>query len=97
MSLFDLETLVDPYPAYQELRDSEPVYFEAAMNVHVVLRYDLVREVIKDTETFSSRYDQFLAASQVIAFEQAAPEIQQQLIKVNAQMLETPPHHADAG
>ncbi len=62
MSLFEVATLLDPYPAYKELRDSEPVHFEPSMNVHVVLRYDLVREAIRDTETFSSRYDQFLGA-----------------------------------
>ncbi|MEM9624008.1 MAG: cytochrome P450 [Pseudomonadota bacterium] len=91
ISLFDVETLQDPYAAYKSLRDEQPVYFEAAMNIHVVTRYDLVREAIRDTKTFSSRYDQFLAASQEIMFAQAAPEVQQRLIEVNAQMIETPP------
>ena len=35
MSLFEVATLLDPYPAYKELRDSEPVHFEPSMNVHV--------------------------------------------------------------
>lgn len=91
ISLFDVDTLVDPYPAYRALRDEAPVYFEAAMNIHVVTRYDLVREAIRDTETFSSRYDQFLQASQVMMFQQASPEVQQQLMQINAQMIDIPP------
>ena len=91
MSLFDVETLLDPYDAYKDLRDSEPVHFEAAMNVHVVTRYDLVREAIRDTETFSSQYDGFLAASQIMMFEQASPEIQQQMMEITAKMVEIPP------
>ncbi|MDG2277932.1 MAG: cytochrome P450 [Pseudomonadales bacterium] len=91
MSLFAIETLLDPYPAYKEKRDEQPVHFEESMNIHVVTRYDLVREAIRDTATYSSQYDQFLAASQIIAFEQAAPEVQQQLTAVNAKMVVTPP------
>ncbi len=91
VSLFDTETLKNPYPAYKSLRDSQPVYFEAAMNIHVVTRYDLVREAIKDTATFSSRYDKFLGASQEMMFAQASEEVQQQLIELNEQMIEVPP------
>ncbi len=90
-SLFNFDVIRNPYPLYKELRDREPVHFEPAMNVHVVLRYDLVREAIRDTETFSSRYDGFLQESQRIMFEQAAPEIQQQLMDLNARMVEVPP------
>ena len=91
MSIFSVENLLNPYPYYQQLRDEEPVHFEEAMNVHVVTRYDLVRDAIRDTETFSSRYDEFLAASQVLMFQQAAPEIQQQLLEINARMVDIPP------
>ncbi len=27
IQLFSLENLIDPYPAYKQLRDEEPVYF----------------------------------------------------------------------
>lgn len=91
ISLFDFETLKNPYPAYQKLRDSEPVHFEPALNIHVVTRYDLVREAIRDTQTFSSRFDQFLAASQQITFANATPEVQQQLLDINSRMIEVPP------
>ena len=91
LSVFNFDTLVDPYPVYKTLRDESPVHFEAAMNVHVVTRYDLVREAIRDTKTFSSKFDGFLAASQQMMFEAASPEIQQQLIELNGQMEVVPP------
>jgi cytochrome P450 len=91
LSLFDVETLKNPYPVYRTLRDSHPVYFEEALNIHVVTRYDLVREGIRDTETYSSRFDQFLAGSQMLAMQQASPEIQQKLMTIAGQMIETPP------
>jgi cytochrome P450 len=91
ISLFDFETLKNPYPAYRKLRDSEPVHFEPALNIHVVTRYDLVREAIRDTQTFSSRFDQFLAASQQITFANATPQVQQRLLDINSRMIEVPP------
>jgi len=90
-SLFDLETLIDPYPLYQTLRDESPVHYEAALNVHVVTRYDLVREAIRDTKTFSSKFDQFLLASQEVMFAAASEDAQRRLMEITAQMTETPP------
>lgn len=91
VSLFDAATLIDPYAAYQTLRDLEPVHFVEASNVHVVTRYDLVREAIKDTKTFSSKYDNFLGAAQEMMFNAAPKTIQDQLLAINAQMELAPP------
>ena len=91
LSIFNFDTLVDPYPTYKILRDESPVHFEAAMNVHVVTRYDLVREVIRETETYSSKYDGFLQTSQKMMFDAAPPEVQQQLLDLNARMEVVPP------
>ena len=91
ISLFDIETLKNPYPVYKSLRDNQPVHFEPALNVHFVTRYDLVREAIRDTETFSSKYDQFLQASQQVMFAQASPDIQSRLIELAGQMMDAPP------
>lgn len=91
LSVFNFEVLKDPYPTYRALRDDSPVHFEPVLNVHVVTRYDLVREAIRDTETYSSRYDGFLAASQQMMFENAAPDIQQKMLEVGKQMIEVPP------
>jgi cytochrome P450 len=89
--LFDPETLVDPYEAYRHLRDEAPVYYAAEMGIHVVTRYDLVRQAIRDTETFSSRYDQFLQRSRDIAFAAAPPDVQEELIRIGRQMIDLPP------
>ncbi len=91
VSLFDPATLIDPYAAYQTLRDLEPVHFVQASNVHVVTRYDLVREAIKDTKTFSSKYDSFLGAAQEMMFNAAPKAVQDQLLAINAQMELAPP------
>jgi cytochrome P450 len=90
-SLFETGTLQHPYAAYRWLRDNEPVHFEPMLNVHVVTRYDLVREAIRDTKTFSSRFDTFLGKSQEIMFNMAPPDVQARLRELQAQMTPTPP------
>ncbi len=91
VGLFDIPTLVHPYEAYRKLRDEAPVYHVPELNIHVVTRYDLVREAIRDTTTFSSQYDGFLQTSQRLAFESAPPDIQQQLMRIGAEMIPIPP------
>jgi hypothetical protein len=49
MRIFDIEAPMDPYDALKRLRDEAPAFHVPGMNVHRVNRYDLVREVIKDT------------------------------------------------
>jgi len=90
-SLFEAGTLQHPYAAYQWLRDHEPVHFEPMLNVHVVTRYDLVREAIRDTRTFSSRYDSFLGKAQELMFLAAPAAVQARLKAVAAEMVPTPP------
>lgn len=48
---FDMK---DPFPAYAELRNEEPVMFDERTNLWVVTRYDDVKAVFEDWETFSS-------------------------------------------
>jgi cytochrome P450 len=90
-SLFDTATLIAPYAAYRWLRDHDPVHFEPALGVYVVSRYDLVREAIRDTKTFSSRFDGFLGKSQEIMFNAAPPDVQAQLRAIYAAMTPIPP------
>jgi cytochrome P450 len=91
IQLFDIPTLKDPYDAYQRLRDHAPVYFVPGMNVHVVTRYDLLRQAIMDTETFSSKFDQFLGTAQTMMFEAAPDDIKAELIRINGEMTPIPP------
>lgn len=60
-SVFAVENLLDPYPMYRQLRDEAPVLPLPEMNMYYVTRYDLVREVLKNTDTYSSRFDEFMA------------------------------------
>jgi cytochrome P450 len=91
LSVFNFDVIKNPYEVYRKLRDEAPVHFEPTLNVHVVTRYDLVRQAISDTDTFSSRFDKFLAAGQEMMFAQAAPEVQQRIIEINQAMIPLPP------
>ncbi len=91
VSLVDYNTLLHPYKAYKYLRDTAPVKFEPLLSAYVVTRYDLVREAIRDTQTYSSEYDGFLAKSQQIAFESAPPDVQKRLLELNQAMTPIPP------
>lgn len=44
----------DPFPAYAELRAEEPVMFDERVGYWVVTRYDDIKAVFEDWETFSS-------------------------------------------
>ena len=51
----DPQLTVDPYPLYAELRGREPVHL-SAMGVHVLTRYDDVKQMLSDGETFQHQY-----------------------------------------
>ncbi len=91
ISLFDQQNLVHPYQAYKTLRDQAPVHHERALNIYVVTRYDLVREVLKDTETYSSEVGDFLNKSREMAFQAAPPETQQRVRELSAELIEVVP------
>ncbi|EMY32635.1 cytochrome P450, partial [Arthrobacter crystallopoietes BAB-32] len=44
----------DPFPAYAELRAEQPVMFDERIGYYVVTRYDDIKAVFDDWETFSS-------------------------------------------
>ena len=91
VKLFDPATLIEPYDAYEILRSEVPVAFIEELNIHVVTRYDLLREAIRDTKTYSSKFDGFLNESRRIAFESATPEVRGKLLELQAEMVELPP------
>jgi cytochrome P450 len=91
VQLFSPENLIDPYPAYRQLRDEAPVYFMQEMNLHVVTRYDLLREAIKRTDDFSSKFDQFLGGAQQMMFASLSEDQQAQAMAINEQMVDIPP------
>lgn len=54
ISFLDPAIQSDPYPAYQTLREEAPVYQMPETGMFMVTRYEDVREVIRDTDTFSN-------------------------------------------
>jgi cytochrome P450 len=53
-ALADAEVLECPYPTYELLLEEAPVWRDPATGMYVVSRYDDLRAVLKDTDTFSN-------------------------------------------
>ena len=58
--LVDPQVLDDPYPYYTQLRTRDPVHLVRGTQTYLVTRPELIRQVIADTETFSSATSSFL-------------------------------------
>ena len=54
VDLFSDEVLAEPYEHYRTMRDLGPVVWLEAHDVYAVTRYDEVRAVLSDAETFCS-------------------------------------------
>ena len=89
--MFDFDTLIDPYDAYKTLRDEAPVYHIPEMNLHFVTRYDLIREAIKDTATYSSRFDEFMNTTRDAGMAALPEDMRDQLKDITAQIIPSPP------
>ena len=92
--LFDIDTLKSPHATHKRLRDEAPVYYEQQLGVHVVTRYDLLREALRDPETYSNQFGDFNGEAQRRRLEAASPEtraavqaIEEQLVFEPATML----------
>ena len=97
VQLFDEQTLKDPYEVFSLLRDNAPVFYVPEMNVTVVTRYDLVREAIKDTETFSSDMNAYLKENVFsVLFDAAPEEVRQKILEIEADKIEHIPTLANA-
>ena len=53
---FDPTTLQCPFPHYALMREESPVHFVESVGVHLVTRHDLVMEVLRDPQTYSSLF-----------------------------------------
>jgi cytochrome P450 len=60
ISFIDPEVQRCPFPAYAEIRQHGPVYYDASCNFFIVTGYDEVRAAANDVETFSSVTGQLL-------------------------------------
>ncbi len=91
IQLFDIETLKSPHAAYKRLRDEAPVYFAKELGLHVVARYDLLREALRDPKTYSSEVGNFLQRPQEMRFQGASPETQEKIEHLRKQLVPEPP------
>ncbi len=53
---FDPTTLQCPFPHYATMREEAPVLFVERYGLHLVTRHDLVMEVLRDPQTYSSLF-----------------------------------------
>lgn len=53
-SMLDPHVQADPFPFYSKLHSECPVYRMPETGMYMITRYDDLREVLRDTETFSS-------------------------------------------
>ncbi|MCC5874091.1 MAG: cytochrome P450 [Gammaproteobacteria bacterium] len=88
---FAPDQLRHPYAGYKVLRDRAPVYKVPELGLHLVTRYDLVREALKDTATFSSEFDDFLAMAQQMTLATLPADVRARIEAVNAEMITVPP------
>ncbi|MEM8769231.1 MAG: cytochrome P450 [Pseudomonadota bacterium] len=88
---FAPETLIDPWDVYKRLRDNAPVYHVPEMAMHYVTRYDLVREVLKDTQTYSSKFDAFMMMARSASLSSLPEETQNTLRAISKELIEVPP------
>ena len=91
--VFDLQNLIDPYPMYKQLRDEAPVYHVPELNMYYVTSYELLRQVIRDTSTYSSQYDDFMAFSRDAGMANLPDEIKGAVGEKMREMIPTPPTH----
>ncbi|GAB3573177.1 cytochrome P450 [Amycolatopsis endophytica] len=54
IDIYSDELTLRPYEAYRQIRDAGPAVYLAPHDTWVIARYENVREVLKDTDTFSS-------------------------------------------
>ena len=53
---FDPTTLQCPFPHYATMRKHAPVLFVEQFGVYMVTRHDLVMDVLRDPQTYSSQF-----------------------------------------
>src|SRR5512143_4210439 len=53
---FDPETIQCPFPHYAQMRAEAPVTHIESMDIHLVTNHELVMEVLRDPDTYSSKF-----------------------------------------
>ncbi len=84
---FDIPTLIDPWDAYQRLRDDAPVFFVPEMGVHIVTRYDLIMQVVRDIPTFSSEFSAFMEGTRLQWLNNAPKDVQREYNEITKDLI----------
>jgi cytochrome P450 len=53
---FDPETLQCPFPHYEAMRKEDPVHFIPGIGVYMVAKHDLVMQILREPDTYSSKF-----------------------------------------
>ena len=53
---FDPDTLQCPFPHYAQMRTEQPVMHLGSMGMYLVTRHDLVLQIMRDVDTYSSQF-----------------------------------------
>ncbi len=98
-NLMDPETLECPYPFYKALHEEAPVHLVPEMGLAVVSTFDLIREVVHDSATYSSAMPTGpvdLPGMEQEPLDDEIRELREQTARSNAPTLlaADPPYHA---
>lgn len=84
---FDIPTLIDPWDTYQALRDEAPVFFVPEMGVHIVTRYDLIMQALRDIPTFSSEFSAFMESTRLQWLNNAPEAVQKEYNEITKDLI----------
>jgi cytochrome P450 len=83
-----------PYPFYKAMREEAPVYQVPGLGFFVVSRYEDIKEVVGDTESFSSNSGPGVVAAGATADPELQAILSQGYPGVNTLLTNDPPDHA---
>lgn len=84
---FDIPTLIDPWDAYARLRDEAPVFFVPEMGVHIVTRYELIMQALRDVSTFSSEFAPFMESTRLQWLNNAPEEVRREYDEITKDLI----------
>lgn len=93
ITLTDPQTLLSPREAYRALRDHDPVYLDPVSGIYVITRYEDIRRIASDPETFSNMTQQL--GGRNLAESDAARQLVEEegWATVNTLVTNDPPSH----
>jgi cytochrome P450 len=88
---FDPATMQCPFPHYAAMRDQRPVNFVESLGMYFVTRHDLVLQILRDPQTYSSQFGVSGMASQMD--ERLADVIREGYPRVSTMLTADMPEH----